>query len=77
MVETLALDAFLAEPLFGVRTPAEFARGYGARLRWHSAPVIDREGLAGHRGSVFGYLGLPPQPSHLTLFSLLLSPPRR
>lgn len=26
-------------------------------------PVLDLEGLAGHRGSAFGALGLPPQPS--------------
>ncbi len=26
-------------------------------------PVIDLEGLAGHRGSAFGALGLPPQPT--------------
>ncbi len=27
------------------------------------APTVDLEGLAGHRGSAFGALGLPPQPS--------------
>jgi tRNA 2-selenouridine synthase len=29
----------------------------------HSASVIDLEGLAGHKGSAFGNMGLPPQPS--------------
>ncbi len=33
------------------------------QLAGEGYPVIDLEGLAGHRGSAFGNLGLPPQPS--------------
>jgi tRNA 2-selenouridine synthase len=33
------------------------------RLRAEGYPVLDLEGLANHRGSAFGNLGLPPQPS--------------
>jgi len=33
------------------------------RLAGEGYPVVDLEGLAGHRGSAFGALGLPPQPS--------------
>jgi tRNA 2-selenouridine synthase len=33
-------------------------------LREHGVAVIDLEGLAHHRGSSFGGLGLPPQPSN-------------
>lgn len=33
------------------------------RLQAEGYPVIDLEGLAHHRGSAFGYLGLPAQPS--------------
>ncbi|HAD04409.1 MAG: tRNA 2-selenouridine(34) synthase MnmH [Desulfuromonadales bacterium GWD2_61_12] len=33
------------------------------RLQQEGYPVIDLEGLAHHRGSAFGYLGLPAQPS--------------
>ena len=36
---------------------------YLHRLAETGAPVIDLEGLANHRGSAFGNLGLPPQPS--------------
>ena len=32
-------------------------------LAAHGVPVVDLEGLANHRGSSFGALGLPPQPS--------------
>ena len=32
------------------------------RLRAEGYPVLDLEGLANHRGSAFGNLGLPPQP---------------
>ena len=32
-------------------------------LAQHGAAVVDLEGLANHRGSSFGNLGLPPQPS--------------
>lgn len=32
-------------------------------LAQQSAAVIDLEGLAGHKGSAFGNMGLPPQPS--------------
>jgi len=34
-------------------------------------PVIDLEGLANHRGSAFGNLGLPPQPNQKTFEALL------
>jgi tRNA 2-selenouridine synthase len=34
-------------------------------------PVIDLEGLANHRGSAFGNLGLPPQPSQKMFDALL------
>lgn len=33
-------------------------------LRQRGAAVLDLEGLAHHRGSSFGHLGLPPQPSN-------------
>jgi tRNA 2-selenouridine synthase len=33
------------------------------KLQAEGYPVIDLEGLAHHRGSAFGYLGLPTQPS--------------
>jgi tRNA 2-selenouridine synthase len=33
-------------------------------LRPLGVQVLDLEGLAGHRGSAFGGLGLPPQPTH-------------
>ena len=36
---------------------------YLHRLAEIGAPVIDLEGLANHRGSAFGNLGLPPQPT--------------
>jgi tRNA 2-selenouridine synthase len=36
------------------------------RLREDGYPVLDLEGLAGHRGSAFGGLGLPPQPNQKT-----------
>jgi tRNA 2-selenouridine synthase len=34
-----------------------------SRLAGEGHPVVDLEELAGHRGSAFGALGLPPQPS--------------
>lgn len=34
-------------------------------------PVLDLEGLANHRGSAFGHLGLPPQPSQRMFEALL------
>ncbi len=34
-------------------------------------PVVDLEGLASHRGSAFGNLGLPPQPNQKMFESLL------
>ena len=36
--------------------------GKTALLRSSDVPVLDLEGLAGHRGSAYGGLGLPPQP---------------
>jgi tRNA 2-selenouridine synthase len=41
------------------------------RLAEEGYPVIDLEGLAGHRGSAFGGLGLPPQPNQKTFEALL------
>lgn len=40
-------------------------------LAQHGAQVIDLEGLANHRGSSFGALGLPPQPSNEQFENLL------
>ncbi len=37
------------------------------RLRDEGYPVLDLEGLANHRGSAFGALGLPPQPARRLL----------
>jgi len=36
---------------------------YLKRLAKRGYPVVDLEGLANHRGSAFGSLGLPPQPT--------------
>jgi tRNA 2-selenouridine synthase len=44
---------------------------YLRRLAERSYPVIDLEGLANHRGSAFGSLGLPPQPSQKMFEALL------
>lgn len=33
------------------------------RLKSQGAPVIDLEGLASHKGSAYGLLGMPPQPA--------------
>lgn len=41
------------------------------RLAERGYAVIDLEGLANHRGSAFGNLGLPPQPSQKTFEALL------
>jgi len=41
------------------------------RLRDEGHPVIDLEGAANHRGSAFGNLGLPAQPSQKMFESLL------
>jgi tRNA 2-selenouridine synthase len=41
------------------------------RLAELGYPVIDLEGLANHRGSAFGSLGLPPQPSQKMFEALL------
>lgn len=48
-----------------------------ARLAANSYPVIDLEGLANHRGSAFGNLGLPPQPSQKMFEALLWDRLRR
>lgn len=47
------------------------------RLAAEGYPVIDLEGLAGHRGSAFGALGLPPQPTQKTFEALLWDALRR
>ena len=44
---------------------------YLHRLAEKGYPVIDLEGLANHRGSAFGNLGLPPQPGQKMFESLL------
>jgi tRNA 2-selenouridine synthase len=44
---------------------------YLHRLAEHGYPVVDLEGLANHRGSAFGNLGLPPQPNQKMFDSLL------
>jgi len=44
---------------------------YLHRLAELGYPVIDLEGLANHRGSAFGNLGLPPQPNQKMFEALL------
>ncbi len=44
---------------------------YLHRMEEQGYPVIDLEGLANHRGSAFGNLGLPPQPNQKMFESLL------
>ncbi len=41
------------------------------RLAQKGYPVVDLEGLANHRGSAFGNLGLPPQPGQKMFEALL------
>ncbi len=41
------------------------------QLATESYPVLDLEGLANHRGSAFGALGLPPQPTQKAFEALL------
>jgi tRNA 2-selenouridine synthase len=41
------------------------------RLAAEGYPVVDLEGLANHRGSAFGHLGLPPQPTQRMFEALL------
>jgi tRNA 2-selenouridine synthase len=41
------------------------------RLAQRGVPILDLEGLANHRGSAFGALGLPPQPSQKQFEALL------
>jgi len=41
------------------------------RLKANGAPVIDLEGLASHRGSAYGLLGMPPQPTQEQFENLL------
>lgn len=47
------------------------------RLAADSCPVIDLEGLANHRGSAFGHLGLAPQPTQRMFEALLWDALRR
>lgn len=47
------------------------------RLRAEGYPVLDLEGLANHRGSAFGNLGLPPQPGQKHFEALLWDELRR
>lgn len=47
------------------------------RLQGEGYPVLDLEGLANHRGSAFGNLGLEPQPSQIYFESLLWDAMRR
>lgn len=44
---------------------------YLHRLAEKGYPIVDLEGLANHRGSAFGNLGLPPQPNQKMFESLL------
>lgn len=44
---------------------------YLHRLAEQGYPVVDLEGLANHRGSAFGNLGLPPQPNQKMFDALL------
>ena len=44
---------------------------YLHRLAEKGFPIIDLEGLANHRGSAFGNLGLPPQPTQKMFEALL------
>lgn len=44
---------------------------YLHRLAERGLPVVDLEGLANHRGSAFGNLGLPPQPNQKMFEALL------
>jgi tRNA 2-selenouridine synthase len=44
---------------------------YLHRLAENGFPIIDLEGLANHRGSAFGNLGLPPQPTQKMFEALL------
>ena len=46
-------------------------------LQEEGYPVVDLEGLANHRGSAFGNLGLKPQPSQITFEALLWDEMRR
>ncbi len=41
------------------------------RMAEYGHPIIDLEGLANHRGSAFGNLGLPPQPGQKMFEALL------
>lgn len=41
------------------------------QLKAEGYPVLDLEGLANHRGSAFGALGLPPQPSQKAFETML------
>jgi tRNA 2-selenouridine synthase len=47
------------------------------RLAADGYPVLDLEGLANHRGSAFGHLGLPPQPTQRMFEALLWDVLRR
>jgi len=47
------------------------------RLRSEGFPVLDLEGLASHRGSAFGNLGLAPQPGQKAFEALLWDELRR
>lgn len=47
------------------------------RLAAIGYPVVDLEGLANHRGSAFGHLGLPPQPTQRMFEALLWDALRR
>ncbi|MDK2887205.1 MAG: tRNA 2-selenouridine synthase [Thermoanaerobacter sp.] len=57
-VEELPLKAVVIHGLTGVGKTALLRR-----LAEEGLPVLDLEGLARHRGSVYGKIGLPPSPS--------------
>jgi hypothetical protein len=46
-------------------------------LQKEGYPVVDLEGIANHRGSAFGNLGLAPQPSQISFEALLWDEMRR
>jgi tRNA 2-selenouridine synthase len=74
--------SFLEEGKWGRLLVLRGLTGVGkTRLLWQmreqGLPVLDLEGLANHRGSAFGALGLPPQPSQKMFEALLWDELRR
>lgn len=74
--------AFLEEGSWGRLLVLRGLTGVGKtrlllRLAEEGYPVVDLEGLACHRGSAFGHLGLAPQPSQQMFEALLWDALRR